>query len=882
LSLDGYNLLVVVNYEPMAAVNALLLRGLAMAIGTAELAVGRRYRHRRNRWLGLVTVIAVAAVLAQLVQPPPGVASPLIHRLGWSQAAPAHDRVTGQLARRVQLPVLAGPAARLRSEAPGAQARQADRAAGFGPAFSAGGGVTPAIRALAKRLKTPQRIFSWVRSNIVSVPLWGVIQGAQGCLQTRQCDAHDTALLLAALLGARSVKTRFATGVVQLSVSQLKAAMGGFTNTDGAVDLLAQSGIPAAEVVNSANKLTGFQVEEIWVEARLSPGAGKPASWVDLDGFLKPLRWLPAVGLAKVTGLNAAALKKLSVGAGLSASIPAVTSVRLAKVQAAAKRWVSKAKSKAAALTRQHAKISSLLGGVVAAVPASSSLAGPEGKVLSVTSRSAAIPAGMVQTVNLTVGSRLSVTLPVASLATNRLTIGYVPATSADWKKVHAAGGLYKVVPHLVNLKPVIYLNGAVKGVGPPVVMGDQEPVTVTFTEPSGATAPEQHVITAGAFAAVGVSTGTIVGGDLAARQPAVSHTDFQLRHKDSVNFDSVIGEILNDQALEYYSMLDSYNAVLAAQAGARIINRPREMLMSLAPTISYSGGLGTKITGAGSTMDLRRQIVSVGPRDGSTSTLIATILALGDGSSELEGRIFPVSEHTPAISTVQLLNDALVSKIPLALINQKDAVSTSEKLKLPAADQSDIESDALSGNVVLATFKPVTSGKWKGAAWASLNPASGSFAFIIAGGLDGGGTTGSSSWITSLISGVNSTAAAGAELKLLGAASGAIGRAAGPFGYALDVVSALANAGSVLVRTNGNLLAGTTAFAATLGVNLIGSGLSSLAMLGAIAASSTVVGAPGAIVGFVVVEAGIVVGGNILTNQIDDYLATHTITPHK
>lgn len=56
---------------------------------------------------------------------------------------------------------------------------------------------TPAIQAKAAELgHNPHKIYEWVRNNIEYVPTYGSIQGADMCLQTKQCNDFDTASVL--------------------------------------------------------------------------------------------------------------------------------------------------------------------------------------------------------------------------------------------------------------------------------------------------------------------------------------------------------------------------------------------------------------------------------------------------------------------------------------------------------------------------------------------------------------------------------------------------------------------------------------------------------------------------------------------------------------
>ncbi len=69
---------------------------------------------------------------------------------------------------------------------------------------------TPEITAKAEELENnPVKIYNWVRNNIEFVPTYGSIQGADYCLQTKLCNAFDTASLLIALLRVSGIHARY-------------------------------------------------------------------------------------------------------------------------------------------------------------------------------------------------------------------------------------------------------------------------------------------------------------------------------------------------------------------------------------------------------------------------------------------------------------------------------------------------------------------------------------------------------------------------------------------------------------------------------------------------------------------------------------------------
>ena len=106
---------------------------------------------------------------------------------------------------------------------------------------------TPEIQALATELEhNPVKIYNWVRNNIDFAPTYGSIQGAQGCLATKQCNDMDTASLLIALLRTSGVAARYVMGTIEGPMAQVMNWVGGFTDERAALDLIASAGTPVS------------------------------------------------------------------------------------------------------------------------------------------------------------------------------------------------------------------------------------------------------------------------------------------------------------------------------------------------------------------------------------------------------------------------------------------------------------------------------------------------------------------------------------------------------------------------------------------------------------------------------------------------------------
>ncbi|GAA0425009.1 hypothetical protein Acor_36720 [Acrocarpospora corrugata] len=132
---------------------------------------------------------------------------------------------------------------------------------------------------------------------------------------------------------------------------------------------------------------------------------------------------------------------------------------------------------------------------------------------------------------------------------------------------------------------------------------------------------------------------------------------------------------------------------------------------------------------GIGLNMDLRRMIVSVGSRTGSAAGEAATLMLSSATSSALEGEIFEMAQSVTATSTVNLIAKANAERVPLGLVNAGNAAQAVSRLDLPAEHRAAIAADAQAGRTVVATGRVLTTGDWTGAAWASIDPATGASA---------------------------------------------------------------------------------------------------------------------------------------------------------
>ncbi|NIP95406.1 MAG: transglutaminase domain-containing protein, partial [Akkermansiaceae bacterium] len=164
-------------------------------------------------------------------------------------------------------------------------------------AETAGALFTPEVRELAESLDhDPLRIFNWVRNEIEFSPIWGSVQGAQGCLENRGGNAFDTSALLVALLRVSGVHARYQLGTIEVPVDAFVSWAGGFSSPEAAASLFASAGVPGVvRRVDENGIVRSVRLNHIWVEAWIdyvpSRGAkhihGQGDTWISLDASYK-------------------------------------------------------------------------------------------------------------------------------------------------------------------------------------------------------------------------------------------------------------------------------------------------------------------------------------------------------------------------------------------------------------------------------------------------------------------------------------------------------------------------------------------------------------------------------------------------------------------
>ena len=314
--------------------------------------------------------------------------------------------------------------------------------------------ITPEVTALATSLdNSPLNIAAYVRNNIAFDPYYGSLKGSTATLWTHSGNDYDTASLLLALLRAAGTPSRYVTGAINIPVATAQNWLG-VTSANAAYNAL--SGIPRDKIL-SGNQLVAIRLVHTWVEAYIPyDGDGTERAWLPIDPSFKLSRYQPLTNLPSNLQFDRNAF---------FASIKTTLPEEIYTDQVRDYLRTNRPGTTLADLAYRGELVPEALGQLPSSLPYS---------VDWVIDEQSTAPDSMRHKVILTVDDTflgtpttqlLTITLPLAQIATSRLTISYLNATTA--------------------MRPLIKVDGTAVATGATTPFGSYNQISIGLIYPS-------------------------------------------------------------------------------------------------------------------------------------------------------------------------------------------------------------------------------------------------------------------------------------------------------------------------------------------------------------------------------------------------------------
>jgi hypothetical protein len=634
---------------------------------------------------------------------------------------------------------------------------------------------TPAIQAKAQELgNNPVKIYNWVRNNIEFVPTYGSIQGADYCLQTKQCNAMDTSSLLISLLRASGIHARYVQSTIELPIEKVKNWVGNFSDSMEALRLLASAKIPT-KGMTVGGKIEYARIEHVYVEAWIDmiPSQGaihkQGDTWVPLDASFKQYAYTQGIDIQSAVPFNAQSfVDQITSTATINETEGYVTNVNSLFIQQTTQDYQTQVQNY---ITQNYpnATVGDVLGKKEIIKQEFPVLLGTlPYKTIVKGATYASIPDNLRHKLSFNlikdmydeiIGTPINITKSLPELAGKKITLSYSPATQADedvinsyLPKPHADGTpidpseLPTSLPaYLINLKPEIRIDGVVIATGTSVGMGNTETFKMTFTAPNESADVITNDVQAGEYLGIALDLGRISQEQMDALNVKLEATKAKLEAQDFANIakDDILGDILYVTALGYYAELDVMDYMKSKAIGVIAIRLPSEAIFSFELSVKSFFGIPISVNQGGFAMDVDRAMALVKALDGDNDKAKDFFLSSGMSGATLEHlvpeHLFSTAETVAeGISAVKALKIANDQGIPIYTINQTNINTILPQLQVDADVKTDIQNAVNAGKEVTVSKTDISFNGWTGCGYIIIDPATGAGAYMISGGLGG------------------------------------------------------------------------------------------------------------------------------------------------
>ncbi len=614
----------------------------------------------------------------------------------------------------------------------------------------------------------PVKIYHWVRNNIEWQPSWGAVQNADLTLSARRGNAMDIASLLIALLRTSGIPARYVHGTIEVPTTEFKNWAGGFTDAIAAADYAASAGIPIANVAEGG-QIAKHQLEHIWVEAAIdyqpSRGAENQAAdqWVAMDASYKQYEELQGLDAIAISGLDPEALAQSFIDSGtvnetegwVSGFDPTILETAQNDVQAALEQYITD--------NIPNPTVGDVIGGrrtIIEEFPVLPS--NLPNRILVEGTRYGTLPANLQQTITFTFDQSVAgdppLTLPWASVNNEKLTLSFRPATQADEDVLVALlpegqitdiSQLPDSIPaYLIEVIPELKHNGVVIKNGSAMNLGEDFTYHFNPRFVGQGTIPQQYTLPAGSYVSVAAIAGNVSPRALTNIQTVVEQTDSILESGDETQIatlgrEAIPGDLFYAGTLGYYAQYTALSQITGLQRNAHHYLAAGLGSFGYEPNVDTFFGLPRAITLGGVTLNI--PIINVaGASISDTEQKRNFVLQIGAISSSLEYAVpeqMFTSEQNPgeAISAVKALSKANAAGQRIYHLTPANQTNALQNIHHDSSTMAEIQSALAVGKEVVTHTDPVSVPGYTGAGYIIIDPITGSGAYKIGGGINGG-----------------------------------------------------------------------------------------------------------------------------------------------
>ncbi len=640
--------------------------------------------------------------------------------------------------------------------------------------------LTESILDLAESLdKNPVKIYEWVRNNIEYIPTYGSIQGADYTLKTGKGNAFDTSSLLIALYRASGIAAKYNYGVVRIPVDQAMNWVGGATDPSAVGNILGQGGIPNRALA-TGGEIKFYEIEHVWVQAWLDYFPSRAAkniegdSWVSLDASYKQYDYISAKFDFKNLQFEGKDYIQ-SLGGSWTNWNQTIDQAQmdsaLENMETAIDQALDQEPNFSTDFDEQLGSrrlIVKEYGIVAASLPY---------KLVNKTEEFSEISDQRrhkfryeLRDKNSSSIIQYSASLP--ELTSNNISIGFKPETENDKAIFENALPINsdatisdlpdQLRSYLVKMKPELKQNNTLVSEGAALTLGEDVIHFTSLYSPYDGWRSRTKPGVVGEYRALGFDFGGVedVEAD-EAKIDLMGVLDQIDQGETEISKTDFVDNLMHMGVKYYFALFNRVSQFNAAASDVIYYRKPSYGYFHTNVSTIYSFGVPRSVQFDGVTMDLPYVQLSSVSKDNNDQKRLNFNYQTGLLGSHMEGSIpealfFTGNQQPTGVSAAQALSYAVDEGQTVYTLTPSDNTSLSN-VTINASDRTEIRNALLTGKNVVVHERPVSVINWTGSGYLILDPPTGSGAYLISGGADGGflGIE-ESTWLAFLSAGVD------------------------------------------------------------------------------------------------------------------------------
>ncbi|MBI5101743.1 MAG: hypothetical protein HZB33_07925 [Nitrospirae bacterium] len=570
--------------------------------------------------------------------------------------------------------------------------------------------ITPEVQALAKSLgNDPLTIFRYVYNNYSYTPYYGSVKGSVDTYWEKEGNDYDLSSLLIALLRASNVPARYVKTKARVSAEKLMKITG-INDPMAAMEYLDMSEVPVGYYA-SGGIISHVEVEHVYVEAYIPygnyRGTGEDDTgkiWVPLDVSFKEIEPVQeGTDIASQMGFDWKAFSNEYLG-GLVNMTP--LDYYRGKVGGyVSQTYPGQSIDSLKRVDRIRTKLFDFIPGTLPY------------ETVGTPELFSAIPNEQRHYVRFTIPEVLDYAASLPEVSGRRLTLSFEGADAEDQALIEAYGGIFKTPPYLIEVRPILRIDGIRAAEGTVMSAGIGTGFSITYTRPGGKTEVFDHHITTGSFNAVGITTGRVRPEFLTIAQVEPSEEPY-------------IAKMLHSLVMKYHDRQNIARQTLGDTMKIKSRMLISEALVSSREDIKWALGMTPmSFEMSGFMIDAKEMVSGIMPVDGyDRKKIIDFAMVSGHEASYQENAVFEDSmfwvSGLSAVKGLQMLKAMGINVIEL------EPHTTYMNYALPEVVIEDINNALNMGWRVIA---PETTGGLPAVPFIKYDPETGSAGYMIA-----------------------------------------------------------------------------------------------------------------------------------------------------